>query len=90
MQPSTVVLYHSNCYDGFGAAFVMWLKFGADANYIELHYDGAEPFMPPLGSEVYMLDFSYKREVVERMHDHLVKSGGSLQIIDHHKTSIVL
>jgi hypothetical protein len=30
----TVVIYHADCRDGFGAAYAAWKKFGDNASYI--------------------------------------------------------
>lgn len=76
------VLYHGNCYDGFGAALAAWLKFGKDATYVASVYGTKPPEMPE-DAEVYMLDFSYKRAVLLE----LLPKIGSLTIIDHHKTA---
>lgn len=61
-----IVIYHANCADGFGAAWCFWNKFGDTWDYHPGVY-GAEP--PDVtGRSVYLVDFSYKREVVERKH----------------------
>ena len=66
---SSVVVYHKDCMDGFGAALVAWKKFGAQASYIPVSYgteqdsfvdDMAKSAEHPL-SELYVLDFSFNR-----------------------------
>ena len=77
-----IVIYHANCADGFGAAWCFWNKFGDTWDYHPGVY-GAEP--PDVtGRSVYLVDFSYKREVVERM----LTQAHSITLIDHHKTAI--
>lgn len=75
------ILVHGNCYDGFGSAYAAYLKFGKDANYLELFYD--EPaYFPPPGSEVFMLDFSYRGQDLVQLYNDCY-----LTVIDHHKTA---
>jgi len=75
------VLYHGNCYDGFGAAYAAWKYYGDRAEYIPVSY-GQEP--PDVKDcTVYILDFSYKRDVLLKMKE----SALSLFVIDHHKTA---
>jgi hypothetical protein len=78
------VLYHDNCIDGFGAALAAYMKYGAKATYRACRYDeGALPLDGcPDGDEVYVLDFSFKREVILREQKRL-----NLRIIDHHKSA---
>jgi len=76
-----VVIYHGNCTDGFGAAYAAWFKFGNKAEYIEAHYGQPPPKVT--GKEVYILDFSYKRDVLLAMH----KEAKSLLVLDHHMTA---
>ncbi len=81
-QPDpTVVLYHADCADGFGAAWALWKKY-PDAQYLPVKH--GQP--PPSGLEkahVVIADFSYKRDVIER----LATSTASLCILDHHVTA---
>ena len=77
----TVVLYHADCLDGFGAAWALWKKY-PDARYLAVEHG----LSPPSGLDndhVVMVDFSYPREVVER----LAGSTASLRILDHHVTA---
>ncbi len=80
-DPPTVVLYHADCLDGFGAAWAMWKKY-PDARYVPVEHG----LSPPSGLDndhVVMVDFSYSREVVER----LAGATASLRILDHHVTA---
>lgn len=77
------VLYHSNCYDGFGAAFSVWKKLGdAGVKYIPVSYGTKPPEMPD-AEKVFIVDFSYPRDVM------LTMAEGSFDIVvlDHHKTA---
>lgn len=80
MKP--LVIYHGNCADGFGAAWV-FKRFG-DREY-DFHagvYQNPPPDVD--GREVYLVDFSYKRAVVEQMREKATR----IVLIDHHKTAI--
>jgi oligoribonuclease NrnB/cAMP/cGMP phosphodiesterase (DHH superfamily) len=75
------VLYHANCYDGFGAAFAAWKAFGDAAKYLPVSYGSPVPEMPG-ATDVYIVDFSYSREVIESIAEKY-----PLTILDHHKTA---
>lgn len=74
------VIYHGNCADGFTAA---WVASKALDNP-EL-YPGVYMTTPPdvTDRDVYMVDFSYKRPVLEKMRD----VAKSITILDHHATA---
>jgi len=77
------VLYHDNCLDGFGAAYAAWCKFGDDAEYIPVQYGQEPPENLLIGSEVYIVDFSYPLEqllIQQKIHKRVV-------VLDHHKTA---
>lgn len=78
----TICIYHGNCADGFGAAWVVRRKFGN----IDF-YPGVYGQQPPLeaiaGRNVIMVDFSYKRSVIFEM----AKVASHIVILDHHKTA---
>ena len=78
-----VIIYHGNCYDGFGAAWVAHKKFGNRASYIPQVYGGNKILDKLDGKEVYIIDFSYSKE---EMLD-LEKRAKKLVVIDHHATS---
>lgn len=81
------VLYHANCLDGAGAAFAAWYCLadetdtGEKIQYIPVQYGSPPPKVR--GEDVYILDFSYKRDVLLEM----AKEATWLTIIDHHKTA---
>jgi len=74
-------IYHGNCADGFGAAWVVRKAFGD----IEFH-PGKYQEPPPdvTGKDVVMVDFSYKRPVLLEM----AEKANSILILDHHKTAV--
>lgn len=81
MTQRLLILYHANCADGFCAAWVAQRKFGDRADYLPVNYGQEPPVVA--GCNVYILDFSYKRPVMEAMR----KSALTLVVLDHHKTA---
>jgi oligoribonuclease NrnB/cAMP/cGMP phosphodiesterase (DHH superfamily) len=73
-----LVLYHGNCPDGFGAAFVAFLSMLNDATYIPCFH--GEPPPDVTGKRVLVLDFSWPLDVTENMH----KLADHIMILDHH------
>lgn len=80
MKP--LIIYHGNCADGFSAAWCFWRKYGTGADYLAGVYQQPPPDVT--GRDVYLVDFSYKRAVVEQM----LATANSVTLIDHHKTAI--
>lgn len=78
----TVVLYHENCPDGFGAAFAAWKKFGNDATYHALGRGETPPLELCEGADVYMLDFTYNEKSDM---DALEAVASKLTVLDHHE-----
>lgn len=80
MKP--LVIYHGNCADGFSAAwcFHHYRKDGYD------FHAGVYGKPPPdvTGRIVYLVDFSYKKGVVQEM----CEQAELVVLIDHHKTAI--
>ena len=74
-----VVIYHANCPDGFGAAYAIWKQLGDEnIEYIPAKH-GEEP--PEISNcDVYIVDFSYKRDVLKQICDN----AHHVTIIDHH------
>ena len=95
MKP--LVIYHAICADGFGAAFAAWLKLGDDAEYVPMQYldsklnaveawealSAAIPSKANTGREVYILDFSLPKPVM----DKLFAVSERVVWLDHHKTA---
>src|SRR6476469_1387801 len=61
----TVVLYHAECADGFGAAWALWRRF-PHARFVPVKH-GVPPPDGLKGERVVMVDFSYGRDLLETM-----------------------
>lgn len=74
-------IYHGNCADGFGAA---WAVRHALGDKVEFH-PGVYQEPPPstAGRNVLLVDFSYKRHILEAMAEEAL----SILILDHHKSA---
>jgi len=74
-------IYHGNCLDGFGAAWAVHHALGENITF----YKGIHQQSPPdvTGLDVFLVDFSYKKEVLEAM----LKIAASITILDHHISS---
>lgn len=82
LMSKDIVIYHKNCTDGFAAAWAFWQAWGEEMDYHAASH-GSEP--PDVtGRTVYMLDFCYKREVMES----LLEEAAGIVLLDHHKTAI--
>lgn len=91
MTNQIFVLYHKNCLDGSGSRFSAYKRFKDRATYIPVQYGEKFPralHKAILGDqsknvELYILDFSYKRKLL----DFIYARVGKLQVVDHHKTA---
>ena len=79
MKP--LCIYHGNCADGFGAAWVVRRYFGADVDFHAGVYQDAPPDVT--GRDVLLVDFSYKFPVL----DEMASKANSILVLDHHKTA---
>ena len=79
MKPD-ICIYHAPCADGFTAAWAVWRAF-PDCRFHPGVYGEAPPDVT--GLNVVLVDFSYKRPVLEEMS----KSAKSITVLDHHKTA---
>jgi len=77
-KSSNLCIYHGNCPDGFGAAWAVHHALGDDVEF----YKGMHQQLPPdvTGLDVFLVDFSYKKPVLEAM----LKQAASITILDHH------
>ena len=80
MKP--LCIYHGKCADGFTSAWAVYKALGDEVEF----YEGVYQETPPdvTNREVIMVDFSYKRPVLEAM----ALRANSLLILDHHKTAL--
>lgn len=74
-------IYHGNCADGFTSAWVVRQALGRDIEFRAGIYGQPPPKID--GLDVIMVDFSYKRPVI----DEMAQSAKSILILDHHKTA---
>jgi uncharacterized protein len=75
-------IYHGLCADGFTAAWVVWKFYGE--GHVDFHAAKHGESPPEVDDrEVYIVDFSYPRPVIEEMARHAKK----LTVIDHHITA---
>lgn len=80
MKP--LCIYHSNCADGFCAAWVVRKAFGEEnIDFLAAAYQMDPPDVT--GRDVIMVDFSYKRDVLLKM----AEQATSIVILDHHKSA---
>lgn len=75
-----LVIFHNPCLDGFTAAWAVWLQF-PNAEFFPGVYGQAPPDCT--GRNVYLVDFSYKRPVMEQ----IMAQANSVLVLDHHKTA---
>ncbi len=81
-EPSLVV-YHADCADGFGAAWACHQRFGNRPKYQAAHYGSPPPVEMFRGQRVLMMDVSFPREaLLERM-----GVADQFLLIDHHQTA---
>lgn len=78
---NNICIYHGGCDDGFGAAYAVRHATGTAYEFYPGIYDRPPPDVSD--RHVLMVDFSYKRLVLEEM----AKSARSITILDHHKTA---
>lgn len=78
-----LVLFHKNCFDGFGAAWVARQYLDDDTRFIEMSYGEEVPSVDGVDT-LYVLDFSFPREVMESLYSKV----GNMVVLDHHKTAL--
>jgi oligoribonuclease NrnB/cAMP/cGMP phosphodiesterase (DHH superfamily) len=81
VQTPDICVFHGFCPDGFTSAWAVWKKFGDAVEYRHGSYGSPPPTVD--GKHVLLVDFSYKRPVLDEM---LLKAA-SITIFDHHVTS---
>lgn len=86
MDKNVAVIYHKNCTDGLGAAWVANKYFsskGLSVEFIAADFKDPFPEHLPKGMKVYIMDFSYFPEVIEKVMDKY-----ELIMLDHHDTAM--
>jgi oligoribonuclease NrnB/cAMP/cGMP phosphodiesterase (DHH superfamily) len=84
IQNKTPILciYHGNCADGFGAAWVVRRAFaGSDIEFHPATHGNPAPDVT--GKKVIIVDFSYPLEILTAM----AAAAESVLVLDHHKTA---
>lgn len=83
MTKKPLCIYHANCADGFSAAWVFHMYAGVEFDFHPGVYQSKD--LPDvLDRDVYLVDFSYKREAVEAF----ILMANSVTLIDHHKSAL--
>ena len=77
----SLILYHGDCADGFGAAWAIWKRY-PNARYLPVKH-GEPPPADLAGQHIVIVDFSYARPVLEEM----ARDAASLVVLDHHITA---
>jgi len=80
-SPPTLILYHAECADGFGAAWAIWRRY-PNAEYRPVKH-GEGPPANLAGHHIVIVDFSYARPTLEA----IAKDAASLVVLDHHITA---
>jgi hypothetical protein len=79
--PPSIVLYHGECADGFGAAWAIWKQFPS-ARFIPVAH-GNPPPIDLKDHRIVIVDFSYTRPTLEAM----ASETKELLVLDHHITA---
>ncbi len=78
-----VCIYHGNCADGFTSAWIVNLALGKSVEFIPGFYQNPPPDTLK-GKVVYIVDFSYKRPIMEE----IISKAAKVIHIDHHASAI--
>ncbi len=80
-------IYHGDCADGFTSAWVVrkaFQRLDEEVEYFAGNYANSQELPTVQDRRVLLVDFSYKRPVIETMLEQAV----SVTILDHHKTAM--
>ncbi len=81
-----LVIYHgTGCLDGFGSAYAAYCFFNKSKSIDAEYYDASHGDEPPSvdNRDVYIVDFSYKREVLST----ICENARKVVILDHHESA---
>ena len=90
MTKPNLCIYHGNCADGFTAAWVVRNALGEEnCDFFEGKYGESPPIDYHFYKNIYIVDFSYKRNVLDAISKVQLAYGpeSKIIIIDHHKTA---
>lgn len=78
------VWYHANCWDGFGAAYAVWRRYGTnETTYQGVWHNQPPPELPAGTDELLLLDFTYPAETMKELAERVDR----FIVIDHHVTA---
>lgn len=80
----TLVYYHADCLDGFGAAFAAWLALGDTATFRAMHHGDHWSSDEVRNATVYILDYSFSRTSLMQM----AALATSVTLLDHHVSAL--
>jgi nanoRNase/pAp phosphatase (c-di-AMP/oligoRNAs hydrolase) len=78
-----LVLYHKGCPDGFTGAWVAWMKFGENAEYLGLEHQMSPPAQLK-GKDLIFIDFCYPLPVMKKV----IKNAKHVTVLDHHESQV--
>ncbi|KKN87462.1 hypothetical protein LCGC14_0259170 [marine sediment metagenome] len=79
-----LIIHHAGCADGICGALVLWLGLGRRGALLPVQYGDAPPDIKTIeGREVWIVDFSYPRGILEDMN----AEASNIMVLDHHKTA---
>lgn len=78
-----LIIYHGDCWDGFGGAYAAWKKFGNRADYLGLKRGVAVPVKKIKSKEVYVIDYDLRDEASMKA---LINQNKKVVALDHHVT----
>lgn len=85
MSRKPLVIFHANCTDGMGAAWVVNRHLGGECQLRPWRYDAPPPDLELVADrQVFIVDFSFRRPELLRMVD---EAGARITLLDHHKTA---
>jgi oligoribonuclease NrnB/cAMP/cGMP phosphodiesterase (DHH superfamily) len=83
MRPLGLVVYHGGCWDGLAAAWAFRSKFKDHCEYLTAQYNQKVDLRIFKDREVYILDFSYPRDVIIEISE----VARSIVVLDHHASA---
>lgn len=79
INQKTVVFYHADCLDGYGAAWSAWNALGNEVHYQAVRHHKPIPDFPE-GAELFILDFCYPMEQLISA----AENASQIVVLDHH------
>jgi oligoribonuclease NrnB/cAMP/cGMP phosphodiesterase (DHH superfamily) len=79
-----MVLFHNNCPDGFGSAWIVWRHLKTDATYIGVTPDKLPPLSQLKNKYIIIVDVSVSSSYLEE----IKKVAKNVLLVDHHNTYV--